>query len=350
MSTKQSGAYAKTRRETNLGRLLLLERSNREGFAHWINRYLEWLAIHNYAKLTVKLREATLVRFAMWCRARGMERPQEVTKPVLERYQKHLFERRKKSNDRALNFRTQASNLGSLRVFFAWLTRQNALLWNPASELELPRIPDRLPRAVLNITEVETVLAAIDVSSAIGLRDRAMIETFYSTGIRRTELVSLLLTDLDAERGLILIRAGKGGKDRMVPVGARAVHWIDAYLEKARPELVVNTKEATLFLNRFGAPINPGSCTNLVRTRVEAASLGKSGACHMFRHTMATLMLEGGADVRFIQQMLGHVNLSTTEIYTRVAIRMLKAVHEATHPARFDQSKTSADVGPRFPS
>jgi integrase/recombinase XerD len=159
-----------------------------------------------------------------------------------------------------------------------------------------------------------------------------MVETLYSTGMRRSELLHLAVVDLDTERGTLFIRQGKGAKDRMVPIGERAIRWIEKYERELRPALVVAPDPGTLFLTNYGEPFTPGRLTQLVGRIVRGAGIGKTGACHLFRHTMATLMLEHGADVRFIRQMLGHVRLTSTEIYTQVSIRALKAIHDATHP------------------
>jgi integrase/recombinase XerD len=137
---------------------------------------------------------------------------------------------------------------------------------------------------------------------------------------------------LDQERGTLIVRQGKGKKDRMVPIGERAIAWLARYLNEARPQLVLPPDPGTLFLTQEGEEISCHRLTQLVRGYVVAADMGKSGACHLFRHTCATLMLEGGADIRYIQEMLGHVELSTTQIYTQVSIRKLKAVHTLTHP------------------
>jgi len=223
--------------------------------------------------------------------------------------------------------------LGPVRAYFKWLTQQNVLLWNPASELELPRTQRRLPKHVLSESEVEQILALPDVQDVFGLRDRALLETLYSTGMRRKELIGLGLFDIDSERGTVHIREGKGGRDRIVPIGERARLWIDKYVNDARVELLVPPDAGVLFLTRFGEAFSPAALTNLVRAYVDRAELGKTGACHLFRHTLATVMLERGADIRYIQEMLGHAELSTTEIYTQVSIRKLCAVYEATHPA-----------------
>ena len=145
--------------------------------------------------------------------------------------------------------------------------------------------------------------------------------------------------DLDVERGTIIVRQGKGKKDRMIPIGERALAWIERYLVEVRPGLLIGDKSGdTLFLNNLGEPFSPNRMTQLVREYVLAADIGKRGSCHLFRHTMATLMLENGADIRYIQAMLGHVKLETTQIYTQVSIRKLKEIHTATHPARMERS------------
>ena len=146
---------------------------------------------------------------------------------------------------------------------------------------------------------------------------------------------------MDRERATLTIRQGKGKKDRMIPIGERALAWIEKYLREARPLLAIEPDDATLFLTQYGEPFNPDALSNLARDYIAQANLGKSGSCHTFRHTMATLMLEGGADIRYIQQMLGHAELSSTEIYTHVAIRKLQQIHAATHPGATLERKAS---------
>ncbi len=303
-----------------------------EGLYAWLVRHLEALRVKNYSPRTIGNRESNLGFFIAWCDARSIMRPQEVTKPILDRYQRHLFHLRK-PNGKPLSFSSQLQRLTPVRSYFKWLTRQNVLLWNPASELELPRQEKRLPKHVLTIDEAERVLEQPNVHDALGLRDRAILETLYSTGIRRMEVANLLVYDLDAERGTLMVRQGKGRKDRMVPIGERAVAWIARYVNEARPQLVMAPDHGVLFLTQEGEEISPNRLTQLVREYVIAADTGKSGSCHLFRHTCATLMLEGGADIRYIQEQLGHVELSTTQIYTQVSIRRLKTVHTLTHPS-----------------
>ncbi|MCP4468874.1 MAG: tyrosine-type recombinase/integrase [Halieaceae bacterium] len=148
--------------------------------------------------------------------------------------------------------------------------------------------------------------------------------------MRRMELIGLKLYDLDLERGALMIRQGKGKKDRMVPIGERAIDWIERYVTDIRPGFVCEPDEGVLYLTSLSEPLTPNRLTQLTRNYVNAADIGKTGSCHLFRHTMATLMLEGGADVHFIQEMLGHANLETTQIYTQVSIRKLQEIHAAS--------------------
>lgn len=282
----------------------LADRTDPQGLAAYAVRYIEWLKVHNYAAPTILNRQMYLGYFVGWCRERGLNTPREITKPILERYQRSLYQHRKK-NGEPLTFRGQHARLVPIRALFKWLARQNHLLYNPASELELPRLEQRLPKHVLTKSEVEQVIRQPDTSEPMGLRDRAILETFYSTGMRRSELLGLSVFDLDRERGTVMIRQGKGKKDRMVPIGERAVQWIDRYQNQVRPELTIGRGNSTLFLTSQGEAFTPDRLTQLVRRYVEAADTGKSGSCHLFRHTMATLMLENGADIRYIQAMLG---------------------------------------------
>jgi integrase/recombinase XerD len=294
--------------------------------------YLEWMGIRAYTERSIESRAEILGYFAGWCEERGLLRPQEVTRPILQRYQRWLFYYRKK-NGQPLGISTQYERLVVVTTFFRWLTRNNHLLYNPASELELPRTEKRLPKAILTIEEVEKVLAEPDLNDPIGVRDRAIMETLYSTGIRRKEVVELTIFSLDRDRGTLLIRKGKGKKDRIIPIGERAMAWVEKYLTEVRPQLSMEPDDGFLFLTGEGEPVTPGHLTDQVSAYIDAAGIGKKGSCHLFRHTCATLMLEGGADIRFIQQLLGHESLTSTQLYTRVSIRKLKEIHTATHPA-----------------
>ena len=303
-----------------------------------LEKHLEDLRLKNYSEYTIRNRRVHIHVFLDWAAERGITEPVEVTRTVLERYQKHIFQYRKK-NGEPLGFTGQHDRIVPLRVWFKWMARNHHILHNPASELELPRTGYRLPKAVLSAAEVEQIMLETKVHDSLGLRDRAILETFYSTGMRRLELVQLKLWDVDLERATVTIRQGKGKKDRMIPLGDRTALWVRKYLDESRPQLVSEPDDKIVFLSNAGEPFSLDHLSDLVRTYVDAANIGKRGACHLFRHTMATLMLEGGADIRFIQAMLGHADLKTTQIYTHVAIRQLQEIHRATHPAKLEREK-----------
>ena len=304
-----------------------------------MRRFLQWQAEKNYSPKTIENREVYLRYFIQWCDERGLGQPQEITKPIIERYQRYLFLYRKK-NGEPLSTRSQHVRVVPIRAWFKWLARQNHILYNPASDIEMPRLERRLPKHILTVDESEAIINQPDTSKPTGIRDRAILETLYSTGIRRMELINLKLFDIDNDRGTVMVRQGKGRKDRMIPIGERALKWIEKYQSDVRPELSTPNDDGILFLTHLSDAFTPNRLTQMVRDYIDAADIGKRGSCHLFRHTMATLMLENGADVRFIQAMLGHVSLETTQIYTQVSIRKLKDIHTATHPAKLERTKT----------
>lgn len=296
-----------------------------------IRVYMDYTRAMNFSDETVQQRESFLHAFADWCALRGLTEATDITKPILERYRRHLHHSRDR-NGKPMGHYGQYTRLVALRQFFKWLTQQNYLLYNPASELMLPKKPKALPKNPLNEKEMEIVLAQADVTTFEGLRDRAIMETFYSTGIRRAELIKLLRCDIDRPRGAVSIRAGKGLKDRFTPIGERAITWVDRYLHEVRPYFVIEPDPENLFLEHTGQPLDRDRLSRRMMNYIKDADVGKSGGCHLFRHTAATLMMEHGADIRMIQAFLGHSDLSTTQIYTHVSIHKLKDIHTATHP------------------
>jgi len=296
-----------------------------------IGRHLSWLKARGYNDDGLWTRRADLVEFCSWCFERELIMPKDLNRTVIDLYQRFLSYRPKKDGD-LLSRQTQAKKLGTIAKYCKWLARERLVAYDPAAELELPRPGVRLPKAVLTAEEAEQVLAVPDVSTVLGLRDRTILETFYATGIRRSELIKLNLEHVELNRGVLSIRHGKGDKDRFVPLGDRAGSWIRKYLVESRPKLMIYGDEIAVFLSSRGNRIADHYVTQLVTNVIEESGIGKSGGCHLFRHTAATLMLEGGADIRFIQQMLGHASLKTTQVYTRVSLHKLKAVHGATHP------------------
>jgi integrase/recombinase XerD len=303
-----------------------------DGLAAWMRRYLEAMQVLRYGDEVIRARRRALALFLEWCGDREVHAPHEITKPILERYQRSLFQQRK-PNGQPLSIKGQVLLLDHVRAWFRWLVKHNYLPSNPASELDRPRIPRRILPEVLELHEVEAVLSQPDVDDLQGLRDRALIELLYSTGLRRAEAARLGVYDVEPLRGIVRVRQGKGQKDRIVPIGERAIVWVQRYIDEARVELIADVHEQTLFLNRFGQAFCVAGIGQVVKRYIKAAGITKPGSCHLFRHAMATQMLENGADVRYIQEMLGHAHLDTTQIYTHVSIGKLQAVHAATHPA-----------------
>ena len=303
------------------------------GMGTMLAKFLEDLAVKNFSLQTVDKRRCQINEFIRWSAERSLVQVDQIQRPILQRYQRYLFYFRTKQ-DKPLSFRTQHVRLSSLRAWFAWLTRNNYLLSNPASDIELPKIGRPLPKDILNEREAETILATADVTTPLGLRDRAIMETLYSTGIRRQEVANLDVYDLDSQRGILRIRSGKGNKDRVVPIGDRALAWVLKYQFEIRPALVLDHQETALFLGTEGQRLTGAHLGRVVRGYIKESEIGKSGSCHLFRHSMATAMLDNGADIRYIQMMLGHASLETTQIYTQVSIQKLKEIHSATHPAK----------------
>ena len=296
-----------------------------------IGPYLSWLEGRGYSTPGLWTRRADLVEFCTWCKEREITRPTDLNRTVIDLYQRFLS-RRPKRDGNLLSLQTQSKKLFTVAKYCKWLARERLVAYDPAAELEFPRPSLRLPKAVLTAEEAERVLAVPDPTTVLGLRDRAILELFYATGIRRSELANLDLEHIDFGRGVIAIRRGKGDKDRFVPLGERTAAWLKKYLIDSRSRLMVYGEERAVFLAARGGRIAQGYLTQLVGKAIEDSGIAKRGGCHLFRHTAATLMLEGGADLRFIQQLLGHADVKTTQVYTRVSLHKLKAVHAATHP------------------
>lgn len=303
-------------------------------------QYFEALAVKNHSPDGIETRKRRMDRFLRWTDDRDLRRPEQITRSILESFQRFLWAFRK-PDGRPLGISTQQGYLYTLKSFFAWLIRQRLLEANPASELEPPRAEIRLPTEALSCAEVETLLRTPDIADPLGIRDRAMLEVFYSTGIRRAELAKLRLQDINREQHRLRIQ-GKGKKERVVPIGRRALAWTEKYLDDVRPLLAIALSETTLFLTGYGAGFNPDALGRLITEYFQRAGFARKGSCHLLRHTCATHMLEGGADVRYIQQLLGHANLDTTAIYTQVGIIQLQAVHARCHPAERPKERAPA--------
>lgn len=302
-----------------------------DSVAAWLLRHLDALEVRQVSRMSLRARKSYLAHFNAWCVEHGIAQPHEVTHAHMEAFQRHLFLYRRRDGQ-PLAASGQVNIVAAVGSFFSWMVKHRHLPSNPASDVELPRVPKGL-RDPMTASEVEAVLALPDIDYAQGLRDRAMLELLYGTGLRRMELAGLNVADIEAERGTLHVRRGKGGKGRFLPIGERALAWVKKYEAEARSQLQIDPHEPALFLNIDGKRLSMNAMSSRVRGYLDKAGIHKAGACHLFRHTMATAMLDNGADVRHVQEMLGHADIGTTQLYTKVSVAKLKAVHAATHPA-----------------
>ncbi len=301
------------------------------------HQFLQTMRMRNCSERTVVSWKYTIDRFVSWCSERNLNCMAEVTTQHLAAYRRSLFHYRNPKTGLPLKFDTQAQYLMPIRRWFDWMKAQTFIAHDPAVDIELPKSENRLPTSVLTANEVESLLNVPDVETPIGIRDRAIMETFYSSGIRCGELVALAVYDVNVDREVLTVRQGKGGKDRVVPIGTRALTWVNKWTCDIRPNLVTDSSDQSLFVSKNGRQLGPNYVSNLVKRYMKKIGISYRGACHLLRHTAATLMMENGADLRSLQQFLGHARLNTTQIYTHVSIKHLQEVHRKTHPAKPDE-------------
>jgi integrase/recombinase XerD len=296
------------------------------------DEYLTWMGVHNYAITTIENRRRYLGYFADFARNAGVIEPSAVTYELVVEYQATLHTYRK-TDGTSLSVATQVQRLVPVAQFFTWMRREHLITINPTTDLLMPRPDRQLPEATLSSAEMARLLSIPDVTTPLGLRNRAVLEVFYSSALRRSELISLRVRDIDLARGTLFVHRGKGAKDRYVPIGERALFWVQLYLGLVRPMFVADQSTDVLFLSSVGTPICADWLCRKVRACLRLAGVNKRGSCHLLRHSVATLMLEGGADIRYVAEMLGHARLETTQRYTRVSIERLRSVHSRCHPA-----------------
>ncbi len=225
---------------------------------------------------------------------------------------------------------TISRNIASLRSFFSYMLQEGVIDHNPAEELESPRIEKKLPN-VLSADEVEKLLQKPDLNHNSGRRDRAMLELLYASGIRVSELVSLNVSDFDPEVGFLRCR-GKGMKERIVPVGSVAIGCVNDYLKETRDKLLKTNGEKALFVNHHGCRLTRQGFWKILKKYARQCNISGDVTPHTLRHSFATHLLENGADLRSVQEMLGHSDISTTQIYTQVTRRKIREVYDKTHP------------------
>lgn len=284
----------------------------------------------DYSLRTLKDYSLTLRFFFIFLADLGIDRLSNVTKEVIHEYQTHLFYYERKG--KRLSFSSQATRLIVLKTFFRFLVREEYLPYDPTSDIELPRRKKNLPRGIMSVKEVFRILEAAEGEKPMILRDRAILEVLYSTGIRNTELRCLSIFDVDLPEKQLRIRYGKGRKERLLPLGEVAARHVSRYLKEGRPRLVKDPSCSFLFVSVNGRQINSSNLVMIVKKYIRKAGIDKYITPHCFRHTCASHLLKGKADLRHIQELLGHASVHTTQIYTKVELSDLKEVHRRCHP------------------
>jgi integrase/recombinase XerD len=330
MNVSQNETHGETRNETPRAPLVI---------EHQVERYFIWLTTTKQApSTTVVTYRRVMKQLIDWLYLRGIEDARQVLRLHIEAYQRALYETRVQRGARRgqrLSLRTQQLKMTTISSVFRQLFKLKLIDVNPAADLDLPRVPQSLPRASLTKSDAEVVLLQPDIGTAKGLRDRAMLELLFATGLRRFELLGVRVGDIDSARGTVFVREGKGRKQRIVPVSKRALYWVDRYVMSVRGALPGAAKTDALFLSMTTPrPVHEQCLHDVVHDAIAGANVGVQGSCHVFRHTVATLLLEGGADLRYVQEMLGHNSPTTTAIYTKVTITSLKAAYEKAHPSQ----------------
>lgn len=300
----------------------------------WLDRYLKSLRRRGYSPKSIDAYSINLRHFVGYLVQIGIDRAGEIDRDTVLSYQSALYTATAiRGPARPLSLKTQAHRLITVQGFLRFLVKEGQLLFNPAADLELPKAgPRNPPRNVPTEAEVTLLLSAPDPRTVLGIRDRALLETLYSTGMRVGELVRLKLYDIDLTRGMAQVIGGKGGKDRVVPLGRMAIRALRAYLKSSRPKLLRNPAQNALFLSYTGEKHLGGAIRHLFRLLNVRLKLARKITPHGLRHACATHMLRRKASIRHIQELLGHRQLSTTQLYTHVEIEDLKAVHRRTHP------------------
>lgn len=271
---------------------------------------------------TLAAYNADLVDLLGYLQGQGVSKWEEVTRDHLLAYLEDLGE--------SLSHRSRSRRLAAIRSFFQYLQRTGRVAKSPASRVQFPKFHAALPR-VLSSGEVEALLEQPDTTQPLGRRDKALLELFYATGLRVSELTDLQLQQVHFDAGFLIVR-GKGDKERLVPMGEYATEALRDYLQEGRSRLLRNSLGQEVFLNHHGKKLSRQGVWKIIRAYALQAGIHQSISPHMLRHSFATHLLENGADLRSLQAMLGHADISTTQIYTHVARTRLKEIHEKYHP------------------
>lgn len=291
----------------------------------FVKEYLAHLKLEkNLSKNTVLSYKNDIYAFISFLKDSGIEDPSNISSDNIGGFFKTLKEL-------GLSGSSSARYFSSLKGFFLYLLKNKYIIKNPIEKITAPKMSKKLP-SVLDINEIEKILSAPNVTDKLGLRDKAILELFYACGTRVSELINLKVNDLFFDDEIIRV-FGKGSKERLIPIGSSAIKWVGEYLKKCRPLLMKKSKsENNLFLNSRASKLSRMGIWKIIDRYVKEAGIERDVHPHTFRHSFATHLLEGGADLRAVQEMLGHADISTTQIYTHIDRDYIKQIHKQFHP------------------
>ena len=296
-----------------------------------VGRYLDHLTVERgLSPNTIAAYRRDLARYARFLAARDVTDPSQIDEALVRSFVASVSASTHGEEARPYRATSVARTLSSVRSFHRSMLRDGVTDRDPAMGVSRPKLPRSLPHP-LTVAEVERLLDAVDRATPAGLRDRAILELLYGSGLRVSELTGLDVDDVDLEEGSVRV-LGKGGKEREVPLGRYGREAVEAYLVAARPAFVIGRDRGALFLNQRGGRLSRQSCDRMVRAAARAAGIDRHVSLHTLRHSFATHLLEGGADVRVVQELLGHASVATTQIYTLVTREHLREVYYASHP------------------
>ncbi len=289
-----------------------------------LERFIDYLRFERgVSERTLEAYDHDVTRLAAFLAARGKRAAEAATSADLRAFVMRL-------KDLGLAASSIARNISAIRGYFGFLVAEHLTTADPSEKIQMPRGARTLPE-VLSVEEIDRLVMAPDLAEPLAWRDRALLETMYGAGVRVSEVIDLRTTNLSLENEVASVH-GKGGKERIVPIGRRAIGALSIYLRETRPRLERGKGDGRVFLNARGGPLSRMGVWKILRRHVEAAEITKPVSPHTLRHSFATHLLEGGADLTAVQEMLGHADISTTQIYTHVDRRYLTEVHRSFHP------------------
>jgi integrase/recombinase XerD len=290
----------------------------------WLDQFLHYIIVEKgLSKNTIEAYGHDLDRFLTYLKGKGFSEISNIGKYEVRAYLIYL-------KRKGLSVKSVVRNLVAIRTFFRFLVQDGIIERNPAEELDSPKVDKTLPE-ILTLQEVESLLNQPNLTTPLGIRDRAMLEMLYATGMRVSELTKLTINQINLEGGFVVL-FGKGSKERIVPLGKEAMKWLELYIKEVRIKLNRKNDRPLLFLSQWGKEMSRQQFWKILKGYGRRAGIRKRITPHLLRHSFASHLLERGADLRSVQMMLGHVDISTTQIYTHVSGERLKQVHQRYHP------------------